>query len=86
MLLSSLVHLIRLCSLIFVPWRVLQIFRNLALIFIISSVKFLLAIYALDYYRPIFVTLPITSGVPDPVFKNTKNILSFNCSLSQKLH
>jgi len=40
----------------------------------------------LKYYRSIFVTLILTSGVPDPVFKNKKNMLSFNCSLSKKLH
>ena len=28
----------------------------------------------------------ISSGLPDPVFKNKKNTFSFNCSLSQKLH
>jgi len=34
----------------------------------------------------IFVTLVLSLGLPDPVFKNKKNTFSFNCSLSQKLH
>jgi len=28
----------------------------------------------------------VTSGMPDPVVKNKKNILFFNCSDSQQLH
>jgi len=40
----------------------------------------------LDYYRSIFVTLILTSGLLGPVFKNKENTLSFNWSLSQKLH
>ena len=33
-----------------------------------------------------FVTLMISSGLPDPVFKNKKIPIPFNCNLSQKLH
>jgi len=40
----------------------------------------------LDYYRSIFVTLILTSAVPDPFFKKKIYILFFNCSLSQNLH
>jgi len=40
----------------------------------------------LEYYRFCFVTLILSSGLPDPVFKNKKNTFSINCSLSQKLH
>jgi len=40
----------------------------------------------LEYYCCISVTLILSSGLPDPVFKNKENTFSFNCSLSQKLH
>jgi len=42
------------------------------------------ALPSLEYYRFCFVTLILSSGLPDLFFKNKKNIFSFNCSLSQK--
>jgi len=51
------------------------------------EILFVIRVLTLKYYRFFFVTLMISSGLPDPVFKNKKNnTFSFNCSLSQKLH
>jgi len=47
---------------------------------------FVIRVLTLKYYRFFLVTLMISSGLPDPVFKNKKNTFFFNCSLSQKLH
>jgi len=33
---------------------------------------------SLEYFRSIFVTLTMSSGVMNPVFKNKTNTLSFN--------
>ena len=46
----------------------------------------IIRVLTLKYYRFFFITLMISSGLPDPVFKNKKYTFSFNCSLSQKLH
>ena len=43
-------------------------------------------VLTLEHFCSIFVTLTISSGLMNPVFKNKKNTLSFNCRSSQKLH